>query len=424
MKRHKKLWATGIIIVLIGLFYVVGNFYYTKDRQIDRIVTNLRNPKAEMAKYVTASTPDMNVTDSSLKPLQSYFKTHKKAADRLAYNLRHNHDSGEIQLEESGRYFLLFPKYTLRVQVYRPQIRTNHSGSTLLINHKNFGQMEGGNQNYYQDLGMVFPGRYHISVKSTVNGRKLDADSIVNIWSDKTVDMNIKTATFQVRSVPNGIIYVNDRKAAKLNKYGNYTFKDYPITKRMEIYIQSTADGKKIKSETVTDLSQSISSEFSDSEDDVTDYDSTGAPYQGNSEKDVYQDEEGDYIVNPIWPGLIKAGDAARMLYNNFQEPDVEAFENGKDNADYKKIDKQIKAWKKKKNLKKYSVKVRVISVLTGARNYSNVNYEVTFIRKFKDKSKKKEKLSYQNAIFHEVDGQQEIQTLGKCKLVKTKTSN
>lgn len=424
MKRHKKLWATGIIIVLIGIFYVVGNFYYTKDRQIDRIVTNLRNPKAEMAKYVTASTPDMNVTDSSLKPLQSYFKTHKKAADRLAYNLRHNHDSGEIQLEESGRYFLLFPKYTLRVQVYRPQIRTNHSGSTLLINHKNFGQMEGGNQNYYQDLGMVFPGRYHISVKSMVNGRKLDADSIVNIWSDKTVDMNIKTATFQLRSVPNGIIYVNDRKAAKLNKYGNYTFKDYPITKRMEIYIQGTADGKKIKSETVTDLSQSISSEFSDSEDDVTDYDSTGAPYQGNSEKDVYQDEEGDYIVNPIWPGLIKAGDAARMLYNNFKEPDVEAFENGKDNSDYKKVDKQIKAWKKKKNLKKYSVKVRVISVLPGARNYSNVNYEVTFIRKFKDKSKKKEKLSYQNAIFHEVDGQQEIQTLGKCKLIKTKTSN
>jgi hypothetical protein len=424
MKRHKKLWATGIIIVLIGILYVVGNFYYTKDRQIDRIVTNLRNPKAEMAKYVTASTPDMNVTDSSLKPLQSYFKTHKKAADRLAYNLRHNHDSGEIQLEESSRYFLLFPKYTLRVQVYRPQIRTNHSGSTLLINHKNFGQMEGGNQNYYQDLGMVFPGRYHISVKSTVNGRKLDADSIVNIWSDKTVDMNIKTATFQLRSVPNGIIYVNDRKAAKLNKYGNYTFKDYPITKRMEIYIQGTADGKKIKSETVTDLSQSISSEFSDSEDDVIDYDSTGAPYQGNSEKDVYQDEEGDYIVNPIWPGLIKAGDAARMLYNNFKEPDVEAFENGKDNADYKKIDKQIKAWKRKKNLKKYSVKVRVISVLPGARNYSNVNYEVTFIRKFKDKSKKKEKLSYQNAIFHEVDGQQEIQTLGKCKLVKTKTSN
>ena len=45
MKKNKKLWATGIIIVLIGILVAAGNFYYTKDRQINRIVTNLRNPK-------------------------------------------------------------------------------------------------------------------------------------------------------------------------------------------------------------------------------------------------------------------------------------------------------------------------------------------------------------------------------------------
>ena len=34
MKKHKKLWSTGIIIVLIGILVAAGNFYYTKDRQI------------------------------------------------------------------------------------------------------------------------------------------------------------------------------------------------------------------------------------------------------------------------------------------------------------------------------------------------------------------------------------------------------
>lgn len=283
--------------------------------------------------------------------------------------------------------------------------------------------MEGGNQNYYQDLGMVFPGRYHILVKSKVNGRHLDADSIVNIWSDKTVDMKIKTATFQVRSVPNGTIYINDRKAGKLNQHGSYTFKDYPIAKRMEIYIKSKADGQTIKSERVTDLSQSISSEFSNSEDDVTDYDGT-AEYQGNGEKDVYQDAEGDYIVNPIWPGLIKVGDAAKLLYNTLKSPNADDFENGKENPDYKKIAKQLKEWHKKKSIKKLSVKIKVLSVLPGKRNYSRINYEVTFIKKYKDKSKKKERLSYQNAVFHQKDGKQLIQTLGDCKLIKTKTSD
>lgn len=423
MKKHKKIWISGVIILLIGIAWLIGNFYYTKERQIDRIVAKMQDPKTELAQYVTASTPDMDVTDKSLKPLQNYFKEHHSAAKRLAYNLRHNRDHGEIRLIQDGRNFLLFPKYKLWIQVYRPQVKTNHANSTLTVNQKDYGEMEGGNQNYYQDLGMVFPGRYHILVKSKVNGRHLDADSIVNIWSDKTVDMKIKTATFQVRSVPNGTIYINDRKAGKLNQHGSYTFKDYPIAKRMEIYIKSKADGQTIKSERVTDLSQSISSEFSNSEDDVTDYDGT-AEYQGNGEKDVYQDAEGDYIVNPIWPGLIKVGDTAKLLYNTLKSPNADDFENGKENADYKKIAKQLKEWHKKKSIKKLSVKIKVLSVLPGKRNYSRINYEVTFIKKYKDKSKKKERLSYQNAVFYQKDGKQLIQTLGDCKLIKTKTSD
>jgi len=422
MKKHKKIWLWGIIIILIGAAWLGGNFYYTKERQINRIVANLQEPKNGMAQYVTASTPDMEVTDESLKPLQNYFKEHHSAAKRLAHNLWHNRDHGEIKLIEDGRYFLLFPKYKLWIQVYRPQVKTNHAGSTLTVNQKDYGEMEGGNQNYYQDLGLVFPGRYHILVKSKVNGRKLDADSIVNIWSNKTIDMTIKTATFQVRSVPGSTIYVNDRKVGKLNDHGSYTFKNYPIAKRMEIYIKSKADGKTIKSEKVTDLAQSISSEFANSEDDVTDYDGT-TEYQGNGEKDVYQDAEGDYIVNPIWPGLIKVEDAAKLLYNNFKAPNKLDFEKGKENADYKELAKQLKKWHHQKGLKKLSVRVKVLSVLPGQRNYSKVDYEVTLTRKYKDKRKKKERLSYQDAIFHQKDGHQLIQTLGNTKLKKVNKS-
>lgn len=422
MKKHKKIWLWGIIIILIGAAWLGGNFYYTKERQINRIVANLQEPKNGMAQYVTASTPDMEVTDESLKPLQNYFKEHHSAAKRLAHNLWHNRDHGEIKLIEDGRYFLLFPKYKLWIQVYRPQVKTNHAGSTLTVNQKDYGEMEGGNQNYYQDLGLVFPGRYHILVKSKVNGRKLDADSIVNIWSNKTIDMTIKTATFQVRSVPGSTIYVNDRKVGKLNDHGSYTFKNYPIAKRMEIYIKSKADGKTIKSEKVTDLAQSISSEFANSEDDVTDYDGT-TEYQGNGEKDVYQDAEGDYIVNPIWPGLIKVEDAAKLLYNNFKAPNKLDFEKGKENADYKELAKQLKKWHHQKGLKKLSVRVNVLSVLPGQRNYSKVDYEVTLTRKYKDKRKKKERLSYQDAIFHQKDGHQLIQTLGNTKLKKVNKS-
>ena len=107
--KNKKIWIIGIIIVLIGAFIGWGNFYYTKDRQISRIINNLQDPKVDMSKNVVASTPDMDITSQSLKPLQSYFKEHTKAAKQLNYNLRHNRDNGEIKLVQDGRHFLFLP---------------------------------------------------------------------------------------------------------------------------------------------------------------------------------------------------------------------------------------------------------------------------------------------------------------------------
>ncbi len=45
MKKHKKIWISGVIILLIGIAWLIGNFYYTKERQIDRIVAKMQDPK-------------------------------------------------------------------------------------------------------------------------------------------------------------------------------------------------------------------------------------------------------------------------------------------------------------------------------------------------------------------------------------------
>ena len=94
MKKRKTIWLFGIIVILVGGLITAGNFYYTRDRQISRIVANLKDPKTGMAQYVIASTPDMKVTDDSLKPLQNYFKNHAAAAKKLDSNLRHDRDNG------------------------------------------------------------------------------------------------------------------------------------------------------------------------------------------------------------------------------------------------------------------------------------------------------------------------------------------
>lgn len=409
-KRHPKLVAFIILLIAFGVFYGWGSIYYQKGRQIDHIVSCINDPSKKMAKYVVASDPDVTVTDAKLKPLQQYFKENKQAAKQLSANLRKGKYSDQIKLIESGTYFFLFPKYSLRIQVYHPQVETNHAGSTLTVDKESFGRMEGADQNFYSDLGLIFPGRYHLLVKTKVSGRKLKADAIVNIWSNKTINMIIKTGTFQIRSVPYGVVYINDRKVKTLDKYGRATFKNYPLAKNMELYIKSTYNGKTIKSEKVKDLSSSIETEFSNSDDDDEDY-GTPSNYAGNQKQDVYQDVEGDYIVNPIWPGLIDQTEAGQLLYNNYTKPDETTFENGKDNQAYKDLKKQVKAFKKgKKNLK---LTVTITKIMPAGSNYSDVSYQLVY--KYREKGKKHKKvINYEGAIFHNSSQTQVIKSLGK----------
>lgn len=406
-RRRVKFLLAAFLIVAAAIFYFWGSLYYQKEQQIKRLVQGISDPSLNMTTEVVPSTPDLTVTRHKLKPLQAYFQHNPAATKRLKANLERGEDKGQIQLVQEGRHLLLFPKYVLRVQVFRPQVETNHTGSKLWVDHENYGRMVGAVSNFYQDLGLVLPGRYHLSVQAKVSGRQLKADSVVNIWSNKTVDMRIRTGTFQVRSVPGGIIYLNDKRVKKLSRYGKAIFKNYPLTRKMELYVVTTYRGQKLRSETVKDLSSSINPAFSQSDDSLDDY-SNSTAYTGNSAKDVYQDVEGDYIVNPIWPGLVKKGQAEEILRRSYQKAKRDDFVNAKD---WRDLRRQERRWQR--GMKKVRVSVRVTNILPAGKDSSQVTYQVVY--HYRRKSKKKKKiLPARKAIFWQVKNVQLLQSVGQ----------
>lgn len=405
---HHLVLSLVLLLVLASL-YGWGHFYYQRSNQIERIVLAVNNPKDNLAQYVTGKDPDLKVTNANLKPLQNYFAKNPQAYQKLVHNLKNNRTNSQISLSQTGTYFFIFPKYTLRVPVFRPQVKTNHANSELTVDKKKLGIMQGANQNYYSELGMVFPGRYHLSVKTKVGKRLLTSDSVVNIWSDKTINMAIKTASFQIRSVPNGVVYLNDKKLTTLNEHGQASFTKYPLTKSMELYVESSYQGQKIKSETVKDLATAIKSDFADSDDSIDDYDQTN--YAGNQKQDVYQDVEGDYVVNPLWTGLISKQEAGRLLYQTYLKLNVANFDKQKKNKSYQALKKSLTTFKKhKQNLK---LAVNILQILPAGDNYSSVDYQLVYKFKVNGKNKKLRQ-TFHKALFHMKDKTQLIQALGE----------
>lgn len=414
MKLRTKVLLSILGVLLIALigFYAWGSSYYSKNNQIDRITDGLRNTKTDISQYIIADTSTMKVNDNTVKPLQQYYQDHQTTVTSMAQKLKDGESANDhISLIQNGRYWLLFPKYQLKVQTFQPQVETNHGDSVITMNGKNVGKLTGSDNKFGKKLGLVFPGKYHFTVKSQVEGRTLSATSTTNIWANKTLSMDIKTQTFKVKSVPKGEVYINDKKVGTLDKDGEITFKSYPITRNMELYVLYNG----IKSEIVNDMASSFD-DFTD-ESDEDDYYSDDASDQ---ESDDVTQENGTYVVQPKWKGLISKDDAKSLLDDNYHDPDDDSFVNGSANKWYGQIKQQNDRWDKDDSMDSYDTDVTIESIYPDKGNQSKVNYRVNYTFEYDDHTKK-QIVEYTGGTLKKDGDDYLINTIGDGKLISSR---
>ena len=418
LKNKILLSVLGVLVVAFVGFYAWGHNYYSLDNQVDRITAILPNPSQDLSPYVTADNENVKVTRNAVKPLQEYYKEHQPAVTKLNSNLKDGIDTSNISLAKNGHYLLLFPKYQLRVKTYQPQIVTNHANSVVKVNGKNIGNLSKNSDGYYKKMGLIFPGKYHVVVNSQVAGRNLSATSTANIFGNKTLDMDIATQTFSVKSVPNGVIYINDKKVGTLDSKGEATFKSYPITKNMELYVMYNNNGKSIKSEPVTDMASSFGAFDDDYSNDDDDYYSDDA--SDDSSDDVTK-SDGGYVVEPKWKGLISTDDAKDLLDSAFDDPDDSVFVDGSANKDYNEIKKMEDAWDNDDDIDDYDVDASVVSIYPASDKSCNIVFRITYTFDNGDNTKK-QVMEYHGGIIQKDGDDQKIKTIGKGKMISSKT--
>ncbi|WP_279117499.1 TcaA 3rd/4th domain-containing protein, partial [Lactobacillus intestinalis] len=411
-KKTKIIISTvSALFVVFIIFYAWGTHHYSKNNQIDKITETLRNPKEDMSKYVVADTPAMKVTAETVKPLQNYYQEHQTSVTKMNQNLKDGIDpNSDISLVKNGHYLLFFPKYQLQVKTYQPQVETNHGDSSVTINGKSIGKLSGDNGKYYKKLSLIFPGKYHFAVNSKVEGRSLSATSTSNIWANKTLNMDIETQTFSVKSVPNGEVYINDKKVGTLDNDGEITFKSYPITPNMALYVLYNGT----KSELVTDMSDSFG-DFTSEGDENDDYTDDAS---NETSADVTK-QDGSYVVTPKWKGLISKDDANDLLSDAYEDPNDDKFVNGSDNKWYGQIKQQNDRWDKSDEINSYDTDVSIESIYPAKGNQSKVNYKVTYTLNYDDYTKK-QIVEYTGGILQKDGDDYLIKTIGDGKLISS----
>lgn len=411
--RHGKIAAVIVVVALLILAagYGFGKSYYAKDKQIDRIISALKDPSQDLSPYVKTDDSSFQLTKKSVRPLQTYYKENKTTANNLGSKWKNQEEldasfKKSVSLGEDGHYFFLFPRYKLMVKTYSPTVVTNHANSTIKMNGENVGKLSASGDYYQKKLDPVIAGRYTFSVSANLSGKTISPSPVkLDLFSNHRVSLNITTGSFTVSSVPNGEVYINDKKVADLNDKGQASFKDYQITSGMTLYVKKSGIGK---SDTIHNFDQYVTTPADQENDSDDDYDDSQS-------SDQIKAVNGKWVLTPSWPGLASTEDAEDLLQDIWDDNDSEDWVNGSSNSGYLSIKKLHDNWDDSDSVSEYHEVVKVLSTSPAGGGKTYVNYTVTHNLSYTgDKDDTSVTDTYQNGIIsQDSDGDYVLEKLG-----------
>lgn len=355
--KAKVGWIVGLVVlVLVVGAYMIGKSYYSADKQLERMITAISSD-GDLTKYVMTDDPSLKVDTKELQPTQKYFKTHRSQLSALKSGLKSDGSYQDFQIEQDGRYLLLFPKYKLKIDPQYIRLETNHDNVAFYQGKKKIFTSTANKHSY--KAGPYFPGTYSFNSRGTVGGHHMKNAKMVDLKGGSAGNLNLrlKTLSFTVKGFPGSIIYLNDKKLGKIDQTGKYRVKDQPASGDMLVYLDYMVKNKTVSSKKVNVQKKLANAQY----------------YSTSS------------TIAPKFTGVISKSKAQDLFQTAFTEAQdqsddaADSFRDGQNNKDFKDLYTMSKAFEDRDELYSFDYEVDVKSVAPAENGKSSVNFNVKF---------------------------------------------
>lgn len=365
MTKKTKRWGWGlsIIILLLVIFGIWGNHYYSRQATLNRVVTHLRTGK-NLTTSVTTNSSALKLTNSSMKPLSRYYQQHPKALATLKAELENGGVSSDETLTygQNGHHLLFFPKYQLTVNPVRPTITTNHKDTVIKLDGKKIAT---ANSDYYsKKLPAMVPGQYTLASNGTVSGHQITNKASYHITTNATYDLSLKTISVTFKTLANSTVYLNGKKLGAADSSGLLTMKDEPWSQDMKAYATYKVGHSLIKTKTAN---------LTESDDG---YD-VALNYPGLIDKDTADDLISD--VFSMVDDLANEGDDDDSVTSDDDSSLPDYFMDGTSNSQYQELVKMAEGYYKDDDVDSVDMDTTVKDVAPGTDESSLVTYTVKY---------------------------------------------
>ncbi|WP_231921651.1 zinc ribbon domain-containing protein [Levilactobacillus zymae] len=362
-KRRKLLWGLGGVVAVALIAGIAwGQHYYSKEATLNRAIADIRSGR-HLTRELTSSSTDLKLTTTNLIPLNRYYRAHQRALNQLQAQLLSSGSSqdGNFTYRETGRHWLLFPKYQISVSPVYPTVTTNHRGTVISLDHQTVATAT--SNDYRKKLTALVPGEYHLQASGKVGSHQLTNSSDYHITRNQAYDLDLTTVSVTVNTASGSAILLNGKKIGTADGNGTYALKDEPWSDNMTLSAQYVSSAGTAKTRSVTVAKH----------DDGT---TVNLDYP-----DLIDSGTADDFFSDLFTAVQNLADNGDMgdATDDDGDPMSDFFENGESNADFAELKQMAKGYYHDDHLDAIGMDTDVKSVAPGPNGTSLVTYTVKY---------------------------------------------
>ncbi|WP_125589098.1 zinc-ribbon domain-containing protein [Companilactobacillus jidongensis] len=182
-------WIVGIIIVLLG-GYLLGNWYYGKNRQIQNLQDEVTSGKTGEMKLALIDEDGNTLSTKKIGALKRLYVKDNSAIQKVRDQINSSHSDGNFVVKETGKQLGIFKKYKIQVRSQELSIETNIDNPTFTVDDKNVAARSEGDE---YKLSEMTPGLYDVTVKSRNKSDQAKSKQVTISISDddSEITMNV-----------------------------------------------------------------------------------------------------------------------------------------------------------------------------------------------------------------------------------------
>lgn len=363
-RRNLLLTAGAVVLLLIVGTIVYGEHYYSKASTLNRIVKATKNNQADLHTYFTTNDPTLKISNSTLQPLVKYLRDRPEALASFKSQMSTvgKYDNNRLVYKQSGRNFLIFPKYKIQVKPIYVSLTVNKKNARLKQNSKLIATSN--STRFTKKIGPLVPGTYQLASSANINGHKLSNNNTYYLnKNNQQIPLTLKTVSFSVHGPQGTEVVINSKDQGKIGTSGVMAFKDFPWTD--EIRVQGVyQNGKK----SISSQTRVISDQNNDT--DIT------LPFKG-----LVSYDDADTLLNNVC-------DAATGLSNDGDIDDAtdddgddlsSFFVDGDSDPNYLGFVKMGKGYYNDDDIDGTEIEATVDSIKLSSDDSSDVTYDLKY---------------------------------------------